>query len=75
MHYGRAFLDCVPGRRFRLEDCLMEPNLSDVRAGCSHLRGEHLTTADGRAGMCLMQGCKCSEFKEQPEKKHQTRHA
>jgi hypothetical protein len=53
----------------------MEPDLSDVCAGCSHLRGEHLTTSKGRTGMCLIQGCRCSAFKEQPQKKHETQGA
>jgi hypothetical protein len=25
--------------------------------------------------MCLIQGCRCSVFKEQPQKNHETQHA
>ena len=53
----------------------MEPELSDVCATCGHLRGEHLTTADGAALRCLREDCHCTQFRQLPAGKSKEQHA
>jgi hypothetical protein len=53
----------------------MEPELSDICATCGHLRGEHLTTAEGEALRCLIEDCRCTMFRTRPKEKEKGQHA